>query len=133
MNADRVCIRQAVRDDPRVTRVGAWLRRTSVDELPQLWNVACGSMSLVGPRPHPVALNEWSRQQIRGYMLRHRVRPGITGWAQINGLRGETDTVEKMQRRFDYDLEYLRRWSPLLDVWILVRTLPALLFHRNAY
>ncbi|MGH9472886.1 MAG: exopolysaccharide biosynthesis polyprenyl glycosylphosphotransferase [Terriglobales bacterium] len=124
---------QAQREDRRVTRVGFWMRRASLDELPQLWNVLCGRMSLVGPRPHAVAHNEFYRAKIRGYMLRHKVRPGMTGWAQVNGLRGETETLEKMQRRLDYDMEYVRRWSLLLDIWILLRTIPSLLSNRNAY
>jgi putative colanic acid biosynthesis UDP-glucose lipid carrier transferase len=90
-------------------------------------------MSLVGPRPHAVAHNEFYRDKIHGYTLRHKVRPGMTGWAQVNGLRGETDTLEKMQRRLDYDLEYIRRWSLALDAWILLRTLPALLSNRDVY
>src|ERR1044072_8241076 len=111
----RVCedgqtITQAQRNDPRVTPFGSFLRRTSLDELPQLLNVFGGSMSLVGPRPHAVAHNEEYRRLIEGYMLRHKVRPGITGWAQVNGLRGETNTVDKMQRRVEYDLDYLRNW-----------------------
>ena len=112
----RVCedgqtIVQAQRNDPRVTRFGSFLRRTSLDELPQLFNVLRGTMSLVGPRPHAVSHNEEYRKVIAGYMLRHKVRPGITGWAQVNGYRGETETVEKMQRRVEYDLDYLRNWS----------------------
>lgn len=133
LDNDRRHVHQAVRADRRVTSVGAWLRRTSVDELPQLWNVLRGSMSLVGPRPHAVAHNEFYREKIRGYMLRHRVRPGMTGWAQVNGLRGQTETLDKMQRRLDYDLEYVRRWTPVLDLWILLRTVPALLSNRDVY
>ncbi|TAN22225.1 MAG: undecaprenyl-phosphate glucose phosphotransferase [Acidobacteria bacterium] len=133
LDNDRGAIAQAVRGDWRVTRVGAWLRKTSLDELPQFWNVLRGAMSLVGPRPHAVAHNELYRDKLRGYMLRHRARPGMTGWAQVNGCRGETDTIEKMQRRLDYDLEYIRRWSPVLDVWILLRTIPALLLNRDVY
>ena len=104
-------IRQAQRNDERITRLGAILRRTSLDELPQLVNVLQGRMSLVGPRPHAVAHNELYRKLIKGYMVRHKVRPGITGWAQVNGLRGETETVEKMAARIRYDLDYLRHWS----------------------
>lgn len=126
-------MRIAVGGDPRVTTVGAWLRKTSLDELPQLWNVFCGSMSLVGPRPHALAFNEHYRENYRGYMLRHKVRPGITGWAQINGCRGDSGVQGDIQRRLDYDLEYIRRWSPVLDVWILARTIPALLLNRDVY
>jgi putative colanic acid biosynthesis UDP-glucose lipid carrier transferase len=124
---------QAQREDPRVTPFGRFLRRTSLDELPQLFNVFLGTMSLVGPRPHAVSHNEEYRKIIDGYMLRHKVRPGITGWAQVNGLRGETDTVEKMQRRVEYDLEYLRNWSLRLDLNILFRTARLVLRDRNAY
>jgi putative colanic acid biosynthesis UDP-glucose lipid carrier transferase len=114
---------QAVRNDPRVTPLGAFLRRTSLDELPQLFNVLAGDMSLVGPRPHPVKLNEAHRKQIRRYMLRHIVKPGITGWAQVNGCRGETQTLEAMRQRIDYDLYYIKRWSIGLDARILLKTL----------
>jgi putative colanic acid biosysnthesis UDP-glucose lipid carrier transferase len=130
---DKGAIVQAQRNDPRVTPFGAFLRRTSLDELPQLFNVFSGSMSLVGPRPHAVAHNEEYRRLIEGYMLRHKVRPGITGWAQVNGLRGETDTVDKMQRRVEYDLDYLRNWSLGLDLAILFRTATLVLRDRNAY
>jgi putative colanic acid biosynthesis UDP-glucose lipid carrier transferase len=124
---------QAVRGDTRITRLGAILRKTSIDELPQLWNVLNGSMSLVGPRPHPVALNCRFEPLIPRYVARHSVRPGITGWAQINGARGETPTVEAMQRRIDLDLEYVRRQSTLLDLWILFRTVGSVLRARNVY
>lgn len=130
---DGATVTQAQRNDPRVTRFGAFLRRTSLDELPQLFNVFLGSMSLVGPRPHAVAHNEEYRRVIEGYMLRHKVRPGITGWAQVNGLRGETDTVDKMQRRVEYDLDYLRNWSLGLDLTILLRTASLVWRDRNAY
>ena len=116
-------IEQARRGDARVTRLGAWLRRTSLDELPQLVNVVQGRMSLVGPRPHAVVHNEFYRSQIRSYMVRHKVRPGITGWAQIHGLRGETATLDRMEARIRLDLDYLRHWSLRLDLYILVRTL----------
>ncbi len=109
-------VHQATRTDSRVTRIGRFLRRYSLDELPQLFNVLQGTMSLVGPRPHAVAHNEEYRQLIKGYMVRHKAPPGITGLAQINGCRGETTRVEDMQARVNYDLEYLRRWSPLLDL-----------------
>jgi len=114
--------RQARPNDPRVTRLGAFLRRNSLDELPQLLNVLRGDMSLVGPRPHPVSLNESFRTQLGAYMQRHRVKPGITGWAQVHGLRGLTDTVDKMQQRLDYDLYYIEHWSLWLDLKILLRT-----------
>jgi putative colanic acid biosysnthesis UDP-glucose lipid carrier transferase len=130
-DGDRVT--QAKRDDARVTRFGRFLRRTSLDELPQLFCVLAGSMSLVGPRPHAVAHNEMYRGLIDGYMLRHKVRPGITGWAQVNGLRGETDTLDHMQRRVAYDLEYLRHWSPWIDFKILWRTVWVVIGDRNAY
>ncbi|MGD2899988.1 exopolysaccharide biosynthesis polyprenyl glycosylphosphotransferase, partial [Escherichia coli] len=101
-------VKQATKNDVRVTRVGRFLRKTSLDELPQFFNVLFGSMSIVGPRPHAVAHNEQYRNLIEGYMLRHKVKPGITGWAQINGWRGETDTLDKMQKRVEFDLEYIR-------------------------
>jgi putative colanic acid biosynthesis UDP-glucose lipid carrier transferase len=124
---------QARPDDQRVTRIGAWLRRTSVDELPQLFNVLRGSMSLVGPRPHAVVHNEFYRRQISGYMVRHKVRPGITGWAQVHGLRGETDTIDKMEARVRYDLEYLSNWSLVLDFKILLKTIFVVVGQKNAY
>ena len=105
-----------------MTRIGRVLRRYSLDELPQIFNVVRGSMSLVGPRPHAVAHNEQYRKLIKGYMIRHKVPPGITGLAQINGCRGETAELEQMQARVDYDLDYLRRWSPALDLKILIAT-----------
>ena len=126
-------VRQATRDDPRVTRIGRFLRRTSLDELPQLLNVLAGSMSLVGPRPHAVAHNEHYRKLVSGYMLRHKVRPGITGLAQVNGLRGETRDVEKMSQRVRYDLEYLKSWSLGLDIRILIKTARIVLTDRSAY
>jgi putative colanic acid biosynthesis UDP-glucose lipid carrier transferase len=114
---------QATRNDWRVTRIGAFLRRTSLDELPQFINVLQGTMSIVGPRPHAVAHNEQYRALIKGYMLRHAVKPGITGWAQINGWRGETDTVDKMEKRIEHDLWYIRHWSFWLDVKIILLTI----------
>ena len=126
-------VRQATRDDPRVTPFGAFIRRTSLDELPQFVNVLQGRMSIVGPRPHAVAHNEQYRELIKAYMVRHKVKPGITGWAQVNGLRGETETVEKMQQRVEYDLEYLRNWSLGFDLEIIVRTVRLVLFDRHAY
>jgi len=125
--------RQAVRNDPRVTRVGRVLRRTNIDELPQLLNVLMGEMSLVGPRPHAVAHNHMFADQIRRMFRRHNVKPGITGWAQINGLRGETDTFEKMQKRIEYDLYYVDNWSFFFDLKILVRTVTSKQAYINAY
>lgn len=124
---------QAKRNDPRVTRLGAFLRKTSLDELPQLFNVLQGTMSLVGPRPHPNALNEEFRAQIDGYMLRHKVKPGITGLAQVNGWRGETETPEKMRKRIEFDHRYIREWSLWLDVKILLKTVLVVLLRTNAY
>ncbi len=126
-------VTQAVRDDPRVTRLGAFLRRSSLDELPQLFNVLEGTMSLVGPRPHANAHNEEYRKQIKGYMLRHKVKPGITGLAQVSGWRGETDTLDKMLKRVECDHQYIRDWSPWLDMKILVRTVFTVLAKQNAY
>jgi putative colanic acid biosynthesis UDP-glucose lipid carrier transferase len=120
---DGAVIKQATKDDPRVTRFGAFIRRTSLDELPQFVNVLQGRMSIVGPRPHAVAHNEMYRKLIKSYMIRHKVRPGITGWAQVNGLRGETETVDKMKARIEYDLDYLRHWSLRLDLQIIWRTI----------
>jgi putative colanic acid biosynthesis UDP-glucose lipid carrier transferase len=124
---------QASKADARITGVGRFMRRYSLDELPQLVNVLQGHMSLVGPRPHAVAHNEEYRKLIKGYMIRHKVPPGITGLAQVNGCRGETARVEDMQARVDYDLEYLRHWSPLLDFKILFLTAVRLLRDENAY
>jgi putative colanic acid biosynthesis UDP-glucose lipid carrier transferase len=126
-------VAQATQNDVRVTPFGAFLRRTSLDELPQFFNVLQGRMSIVGPRPHAVAHNEMYRELIRAYMVRHKVKPGITGWAQINGLRGETETVEKMKARVEFDLEYLRNWSLGLDLQIIARTIRVAFFERNAY
>jgi len=126
-------VRQATRNDPRVTPFGAFLRRTSFDELPQFFNVLAGTMSIVGPRPHAVTHNKEYRQIIKAYMVRHKVKPGITGWAQVNGQRGETDTVEKMRMRVEYDLEYLRNWSLGLDLKIIASTIRVLFFDRQAY
>jgi putative colanic acid biosynthesis UDP-glucose lipid carrier transferase len=126
-------VRQATRNDSRITRFGAFLRRTSLDELPQFINVLQGRMSVVGPRPHAVAHNEMYRKLIRGYMIRHKVRPGITGLAQVMGFRGETDTVEKMKGRIEHDLQYLRNWSLVLDLQIILKTVVVVLGGRNAY
>jgi len=126
-------VRQATRNDPRITPLGAFLRRTSLDELPQFFNVLRGDMSIVGPRPHAVAHNEQYRKQVRGYMLRHKVKPGITGWAQVNGWRGETDTLDKMQKRVEFDLEYIERWSVWLDLKIILLTLFKGFINKNAF
>jgi putative colanic acid biosysnthesis UDP-glucose lipid carrier transferase len=120
---DGPVVTQATARDRRVTTIGRLLRRTSLDELPQLFNVLQGTMSLVGPRPHAIAHNEKYRRLINGYMIRHKVRPGMTGLAQVNGLRGETETIDKMAERVRYDLEYLRNWSPWLDMEILFKSL----------
>lgn len=114
--------RQATRDDDRITRVGRFIRKTSLDELPQFFNVLKGEMSVVGPRPHTVAHNEHYRKEVRRYMLRHKVKPGVTGWAQVNGLRGETANIERMEERIRFDLEYIRNWSPWLDIKIIFLT-----------
>jgi putative colanic acid biosynthesis UDP-glucose lipid carrier transferase len=134
----RVCedggfIRQAQDGDDRITRLGAFLRKTSLDELPQFVNVLQGRMSIVGPRPHAVAHNEIYRNLIKGYMIRHKVKPGITGWAQVNGYRGETKTLDKMQGRIDYDLDYLRNWSLRLDLRIIMKTVLLVFKDSAAY
>lgn len=126
-------IRQATQSDPRITRVGAFLRRTSMDEFPQFLQVVTGKMSIVGPRPHAVAHNEQYRGLIDHYMVRHKVKPGITGLAQVNGYRGETDTDEKMQKRVEYDLRYIREWTPLLDLKIIFLTVFGRKTRQNAY
>jgi putative colanic acid biosynthesis UDP-glucose lipid carrier transferase len=130
---DGATVTQATRNDMRITALGKFLRRTSLDELPQLLNVLQGKMSLVGPRPHAIAHNEMYRKLISGYMIRHKVRPGITGWAQVNGLRGETDTVEKMGARVKFDIDYLNSWSPWLDIKILLRTVMLVVRDDKAY
>ena len=124
---------QAQKNDSRITSIGAFLRRSSLDELPQFINVLQGRMSIVGPRPHAVAHNEMYRKLIKGYMLRHKVKPGITGWAQVNGMRGETATLDKMEGRIQFDLAYLRRWSLWLDIWIMLRTVKVVLGRGNAH
>jgi putative colanic acid biosynthesis UDP-glucose lipid carrier transferase len=124
---------QAKRGDTRVTRFGAFLRRTSLDELPQFFNVLLGTMSVVGPRPHAVAHNEQHRTLILEYMLRHKAKPGITGWAQVNGYRGETDTLEKMIRRVECDLEYIRHYSFWFDIKIIALTIFGRKVRQNAY
>lgn len=126
-------IRQASRDDGRVTRIGAWLRRTSIDELPQLFNVLMGDMSIVGPRPHAAAHDHHFENVIGKYAYRHHVKPGITGWAQVNGFRGETPTIEAMKARVDLDIWYVNNWSLLLDAVIILRTLAEVFRARNAY
>jgi putative colanic acid biosynthesis UDP-glucose lipid carrier transferase len=131
---DGAVVTQVTRADSRVTTVGRFIRKTSLDELPQLFNVLQGKMSLVGPRPHAVAHNEMYRKLISGYMIRHKVRPGITGLAQVNGLRGETETLDKMNERVRHDLEYLRHWSPWLDIKIIVKTVGQVLWaSKNVY
>jgi putative colanic acid biosynthesis UDP-glucose lipid carrier transferase len=126
-------VTQATRNDARITPFGNFLRRKSLDELPQFFNVLQGRMSIVGPRPHAVAHNELYRKQIKGYMIRHKVKPGITGWAQVNGSRGETDTIDKMEKRIDYDLDYLRNWSLAMDLLIILKTVGVVIKDENAY
>lgn len=126
-------VTQVTKNDSRVTKVGRILRKTSLDELPQFFNVLQGEMSIVGPRPHAVAHNEQYRDLIDGYMLRHKVKPGITGLAQINGWRGETDTLEKMQKRVEFDLEYIREWSVWLDLKIIFLTIFKGFINKSAY
>jgi lipopolysaccharide/colanic/teichoic acid biosynthesis glycosyltransferase len=124
------------RDDPRVTRVGRFLRRLSLDELPQLFNVLRGEMSIVGPRPHPLgarACDQLYEEAVERYAARHRVKPGITGWAQVNGWRGETDTLEKIQKRIEHDLHYIDNWSIWFDLRIIARTIANLLVDDRAY
>ena len=130
-NADKVV--QATKNDVRITPFGAFLRRTSLDELPQFFNALKGDMSVVGPRPHAVAHNEEYRKQVDYYMLRHKVKPGITGWAQVNGWRGETDTIDKMEMRIQFDLEYIRNWSLWLDFKIVLFTIFRSFNDKNAY
>ena len=126
-------VTQATKGDKRITPLGAFLRKSSLDELPQFFNVLQGRMSIVGPRPHAVAHNELYRKLIKGYMVRHKVKPGITGWAQVNGFRGETDTLDKMQGRINLDLDYLRNWSLRLDVHIILRTIKLVIKDQRAY
>lgn len=126
-------VKQAIRNDPRVTSVGRILRKTSLDELPQFFNVILGNMSVVGPRPHAVAHNEEYRKLITGYMLRHKVKPGITGLAQVKGWRGETDTLDKMEKRIECDLEYIRTWNLLLDAKIIFLTVLHGFINKSAY
>lgn len=126
-------VTQATKGDKRITKLGAFLRRTSLDELPQFINVVTGAMSIVGPRPHAVAHNELYRKKIQGYMLRHKVKPGITGWAQVNGWRGETDTLEKMEKRVEHDLYYIRNWGLFWDLQIIFLTVFGRKVRNNAY
>jgi len=131
---DGPSVPQATKGDSRTTPLGRLLRKSSLDELPQFINVLQGRMSVVGPRPHAVSHNETYRKIIKGYMVRHKVRPGITGWAQVNGFRGETETLDKMQARVEYDIDYLRSWSPKLDIYIIFKTISMLLSKReNTY
>jgi putative colanic acid biosynthesis UDP-glucose lipid carrier transferase len=130
---DGATVAQAVRDDKRVTRLGMWLRKTSIDELPQLFNVLKGEMSICGPRPHAVAHDSYYAELISKYAFRHHMKPGITGWAQVHGYRGETPTVDVMKQRVDLDLWYVDNWSLLLDLQIIVRTATEVLRGRNAY
>ena len=130
---DEDCVMQACKDDPRVTRIGKFLRKTSLDELPQFYNVLQGRMSIVGPRPHAVQHNEMYKEKVDRYMLRHMVKPGITGWAQVNGYRGETDTIDKMKKRIEYDLYYIENWSIWFDLKIIFLTLFKGFRHHNAY
>jgi Undecaprenyl-phosphate glucose phosphotransferase len=125
-------VKQATRRDPRITRVGAFLRKTSIDELPQLFNVLRGDMSIVGPRPHAIQHNDHFANRIRSYLGRHRVKPGLTGWAQVHGYRGETETLEKMEKRVEYDLYYVDNWSLTLDLRIVLLTVRCVI-HSNAY
>jgi putative colanic acid biosysnthesis UDP-glucose lipid carrier transferase len=126
-------IKQATKDDPRITPIGAFLRRTSLDELPQFLQVITGEMSIVGPRPHAVAHNEEYRSLIHGYMLRHKVKPGITGWAQVNGWRGETDELAKMEKRVEHDLAYIHDWNLFWDLKIILLTVFGNKTKRNAH
>ncbi|MGE8328345.1 undecaprenyl-phosphate glucose phosphotransferase [Pseudomonas urmiensis] len=126
-------VTQACRNDVRVTKIGAFLRRTSLDELPQFFNVLQGRMSIVGPRPHALAHNEHYKDLVESYMQRHKVKPGITGWAQVSGFRGETDTLEKMQQRVEYDLWYVDNWSLWLDIKIIFLTAYKGFVHQNAF
>ena len=130
---DGAVVHQAKRNDPRVTRIGRWLRRWSVDEVPQLFNVIKGDMSLVGPRPHALSHDREFERRISTYARRHNVKPGISGWAQIHGLRGEIDTDDKMRQRVEHDLYYIDNWSVWLDLQILIRTVISPMTYRNAY
>jgi putative colanic acid biosynthesis UDP-glucose lipid carrier transferase len=125
---------QATPEDPRITRLGKYLRKTSLDELPQFWNVLIGNMSVIGPRPHPVPLNMASLETVENYMLRHIVKPGISGWAQVNGCRGETKDIADMQKRVDHDLYYIHRWNLFFDIQIVLQTvINVIRGDQNAY
>jgi putative colanic acid biosynthesis UDP-glucose lipid carrier transferase len=125
---------QATPEDPRITKLGKYLRKTSLDELPQFWNVLIGNMSVIGPRPHPVPLNMASLETVENYMLRHIVKPGISGWAQVNGCRGETKDIADMQKRVDHDLYYIHRWNLFFDVQIVLQTvINVIRGDQNAY
>ena len=124
---------QAKKEDDRITPIGKWLRKLSLDELPQLFNVLEGSMSMIGPRPHAVAHNEFYRKKVLGYMARHKIRPGITGWAQVNGSRGETAQISDMEERIQYDLEYIKNWSIFLDIRILFMTIRTVSNYKDTY
>jgi putative colanic acid biosynthesis UDP-glucose lipid carrier transferase len=117
----------------RVTRVGAFIRRTSIDELPQLLNILKGDMSIIGPRPHAISHNESYRGLVKGYMIRHKIKPGLSGWAQIHGFRGETETLDKMEGSIRYDLDYLRNFSFSLDIYIIYKTVMLVISGKNAY
>jgi len=132
MHTDGEVVQQASKEDPRVTRIGKFIRRSSIDELPQLFNVLDGSMSLVGPRPHAVSHNNYYSDKINAYLARHRIKPGITGLAQISGYRGETETIDKMEKRVEFDLAYINNWSVWLDIKILLKT-PASLLSKDIY
>lgn len=133
VHAEEGVITQAAKDDDRITKAGSFLRRTSLDELPQLINVLQGNMSLVGPRPHALSHNDYYKNLVESYMRRHMVKPGITGWAQVSGYRGETDTLEKMQKRVEHDLWYIDNWSVSLDIKIIFSTMYKGFIHKNAY
>ena len=133
VHENKGAVAQATRSDARVTPLGSFLRRSSLDELPQFFNVLQGRMSIVGPRPHAVEHNDYYKELVPRYMLRHKVKPGITGWAQINGFRGETDTLEKMEKRVEYDLYYIEHMSVWLDLKIIALTLFKGFRHQNAY
>jgi putative colanic acid biosynthesis UDP-glucose lipid carrier transferase len=133
VDAEKEGFKQATKNDNRITKLGAFLRKTSLDELPQFFNVLQGRMSIVGPRPHVVSQNEAYKDQVDYYMQRHRVKPGITGWAQINGFRGETDTLEKMSKRVEFDLYYIENWSLWFDIKIIMMTIAKGFINKNAY
>ena len=132
LHDDAEVVQQATKEDPRITKIDKFIRRTTIDELPQLINVLNGTMSLVGPRPHAVSHNNYYSDKIDAYLARHRIKPGITGLAQISGFRGETETLDKMERRVEYDLAYINNWSLALDVKILIKT-PVSLLSKDIY